>query len=298
LALCGRWSIVSLHLKSCRDLTKPDKMPRLRHRRIAFTLIELLVVIAIIGILAAMLLPALSRAKQQAYSASCLNNLKQLELCFHLYVADNSDYLPPNNFVYDISTQAAIPGNEGPSWCTNIAPYQADPAGIKNGLLFEYNSSIGIYRCPADQSTIETKDGVKLPQPRIRSYNMSQSINGLSYVGQISEYTPHFNKLTEILNPTPASLFVFIDVHENEILDTTFGIPVAAYPGSHDDWWDVPGNRHNQGCNFSFADGHVEHWKWKVPKQITVPRGYQQFLANNELDDFNRMQSGFRQDSN
>ncbi|MEI9864509.1 MAG: hypothetical protein WDN00_08140 [Limisphaerales bacterium] len=101
----------------------------------------------------------------------------------------------PNNFVYDISTQAAIPGNEGPSWCTNVAPYEADPAGIKGGLLFQYNSSIGIYRCPADRSTIETEAGTKLDEPRIRSYNLSQSINGLSYAGQISTTIPHFKNL-------------------------------------------------------------------------------------------------------
>src|SRR5476651_2588628 len=121
----------------CRDLTKPDKSPRFCGRREAFTLTELLVVIAIIAILAAMLLPALSKAKQRVQSIACLNNLKQLELCSHLYIADNGDFLPPNNFVYDISTQTAFPGNEGPSWCTNVAPYEADPAGIKGGLLFQ-----------------------------------------------------------------------------------------------------------------------------------------------------------------
>src|SRR5271169_2728139 len=107
-----------------RDLTKPDAVPRFRRR--AFTLVELLVVIAIIAILAAMLLSALGKAKQRAQTIACLNNLKQLELCFHLYVADNEDLLPPNNFVYDISSQMAIPGNEGPSWCTNVAPYETD----------------------------------------------------------------------------------------------------------------------------------------------------------------------------
>jgi len=279
----------------CRDLTKPCEMYSWHRRCRAFTLIELLFVIAIIAILAAMLLPALSKAKQKAASIACLSNLKQLGLCFHLYVADNADFLPPNSFVYDMNTQAAIPGNEGPSWCTNVAPYEADPAGIKGGLLFQYNNSVGIYRCPADKSTIETKTGIKLPQPRIRSYNLSQSINGLSYAGQISTYIPHFSKFTEIRNPAPANAFVFIDVHENEIIDTQFGIPVAATPWSSGYWWDVPGNRHNQGCNFSFADGHVEHWKWKVPKQITVSRGSQQPVAGNEWDDYNRMQGGFRQ---
>src|SRR5581483_5602016 len=100
------------------------------------------------------------------------------------YAMDNADLMPPNNFVYDITSQSPIPGNEGPSWCTNIAPYDADPAGIKGGLLFQYNSAVGIYKCPGDSSAIELRDGTKLSQPRLRSYNMSQSINGISYAGQ------------------------------------------------------------------------------------------------------------------
>lgn len=92
---------------------------RLDSRLSAFTLIELLVVIAIIGILAAMLLPALTRSKMAAQTSNCLNNLQQLQFCMHLYVLDNGDGLPPNNFVYDITTDQPIPGNNGPSWCTN-----------------------------------------------------------------------------------------------------------------------------------------------------------------------------------
>jgi prepilin-type N-terminal cleavage/methylation domain-containing protein/prepilin-type processing-associated H-X9-DG protein len=282
----------------CRNLKYICAPPRFGRRRGAFTLIELLVVIAIIAILAALLLPVLGRAKSKAKDISCLNNLRQLELCFHLYVSDNEDLMPPNNFVYDINSQQAIPGNEGPSWCTNLAPYDADPSGIKGGLLFQYNSSIGIYRCPADQSTLETPSGVKIARPRLRSYNLSQSVNGLSYVGQISSYTPHYSKLTEIRTPAPTGLIVFLDVNEDEILDDEFGIPVATDPWSQGSWWDVPGNRHNQGCDLSFADGHVEHWKWKAPMLVTVPRGSEQAVANNQWDDYNRMEAGFRQDFN
>jgi len=278
-------------------ITRPQ-MAGYRPRQIfagAFTLVELLVVIAIIAILAALLLPAFSQAKQKALSINCLSNLKQLQLCFHLYGSDNADFMPPNSFVYDLSSQQPFPGNAGPSWCTNVAPYQADPAGIQGGLLFQYNTAVAIYRCPADQSTIETPGGVKLATPRIRSYNLSQSVNGLSYAGQISQDIPHYDKFTAIRTPSPTGLIVFLDVNEDEIMDTQFGIPVATDWWSQGYWWDVPGNRHNNGCNLSFADGHVDHWKWKVPKLVTVPRGWEQAVAPNEWDDYNRLESGFRQ---
>ncbi|MDB6124449.1 MAG: hypothetical protein JWQ71_3442 [Pedosphaera sp.] len=270
------------------------QLPPASGRTGAFTLIELLVVIAIIAILAALLLPTLAKGKSQALSISCINNVKQLEICWHLYAVDHADILPPNNFVYDILS--GKPMTEGVSWCTNLAPFDPSPEGIENAMIYPYNQSTAIYRCPADKSTLETLDGVKLGNPRLRSYNMSQSVNGYpEYDLSFSTNCPSFKKFTEIRNPAPDKLLVFLDVHEDEILDTLFGIPTQLRWGSPNVWWDVPANRHNQGCNLSFADGHVEHWKWKVPKKITVLRNSVQPIAPGEKTDYDRVQSGFRQ---
>jgi prepilin-type processing-associated H-X9-DG protein/prepilin-type N-terminal cleavage/methylation domain-containing protein len=266
--------------------------PNTKRHGAAFSLIELLVVIAIIAILAGLLLPTLIRAKSQGISTSCLSNLKQLQLCFHLYALDNSDILPPNNFVYDINSGQPI--MTGVSWCTNVAPLDTNVAGIENGMLYQYNRSLGIYRCPGDKSTVRTPGGIKLSEQRLRSYNMSQSVNGYpEYDPFMSLQIPSYKKYTEIQNPPTSKLMVFIDVHEDEIVDALFGIPtVSWYPKQ---WWDLPANRHNQGCNLSFADGHAEHWKWKVPKIVTVAGNAPQSLAPGETPDFDRVLSVIRQ---
>ncbi len=256
-----------------------------------FTLIELLVVIAIIAILAAMLLPALSRAKLRANSIACLNNVKQLENCWHLYAVDNNDVLPPNNSIALLGSGSPMAADA--SWCTNYAPYDVLPDGIQYGLLFPYNTSLGIYHCPADQSTLEKLDGTKLPLPRWRSYNMSLCINGRPDLNPESMYNPSFRKFTEIRNPAPANLFVFIDVHEDEILDSTFGMPCLQWWGDARVWWDIPANRHNQGANLSFGDGHAEHWRWRVPKTVTT--AVPQPVPDPELPDYRRLQNGYRQ---
>src|SRR5205823_6391868 len=115
------------------------------------TLIELLVVIAILAILAALLLPGLHRAKAQALSVACLNNLKQLQLCSHLYALDNQDSLPPNDFMYNVDTLLPLPGfNAVMSWCPGDARSVSTATNIEAGLLYSYNTSPAIYHCPAD----------------------------------------------------------------------------------------------------------------------------------------------------
>ena len=259
-------------------------------RRRAFTLIELLVVIAIIAILAALLLPALSKAKVQAQSIACRNNLRQLQLCCLLYTHDNNDRFPPNNSVYDILTGAPIPGLDlSLTWCPGNARADTNTASIERGYLFPYNRSAAIYHCPSDRSTVVTLTGQALPMLRTRSYNMSQSVNGLSEVGVTN--IPAYENLSQVVNPASSDLFVFIDVHEGGILDSLFGIPIPGDPWDGY-WFDLPANRHNQGCSLSFADGHVEHWKWIVPK-IFEELG-QPVVSNGEMKDYNRVREHVR----
>jgi prepilin-type N-terminal cleavage/methylation domain-containing protein/prepilin-type processing-associated H-X9-DG protein len=257
-----------------------------------FTLIELLVVIAIIAILAAMLLPSLSRAKQRGLSIACLNNLKQLQLCAQLYGVDNRDFLPPNNSVADIITGASLAA--GGSWCTNNARHDLDPIGITTGLLYPYNTALPIYRCPSDRAFVEGRDGQTSSQPRWRSYNLSQSINGYpEFDPVLATYVPSFRKYTLIRNPSPALLLTFLDTHEDAIFDSLFGIPTPQYWPGINKWWDIPANRHGQGGNMIFADGHAEYWKWRVPKSSKV-RFQPQDVPPEELADFLRVQRSFR----
>jgi prepilin-type N-terminal cleavage/methylation domain-containing protein/prepilin-type processing-associated H-X9-DG protein len=255
----------------------------------AFTLIELLVVIAIIAILAAMLLPALSGAKTRTLTTACLNNLKQLTLCFTMYAGDFNDHMPPNDSVYDISTGQPIPGLDlSQTWCPGNARADVNTTNIESGRLFPYNRSTRIYKCPADKGKVYPLTGGELNIPRTRSYNLSQSINGIGGPNTGLSWIPSYQKTADVKDPT--GKFVFIDVHEEGILDALFGIPPrgSVWEGM---WFDLPANRHTQGAVLSFVDGHVERWKWKAPKTFTTLGDR---VRPDELPDYRRVQGAVR----
>jgi len=224
----------------------------------AFTLIELLVVIAILAILASLLFPAVSASKAKGEAVTCASNIRQLSLAWHLYAAENGDFLVNNHGVIETLARRQ-------TWANNVEDW-VDGEDNTN-LIYLTDSKLGpyasratkIYKCPSDREPAANGQ-------RIRSMSMNALVGNPGEVA--NRFNPlyvQFYKLAEVVNPS--GIFVFLDEHCDTINDGFFVNRLEDYA-----WGNLPASYHNRAVNLSFADGHQETHRWVVGDTVQPSR--------------------------
>ena len=258
---------------ACGRFMLPAQSSAAPGRAGGFTLVELLAVVAVVMVLAAMLLPALARAKGTTQSRVCLSNLRQLTLACLVYAGDHGDALPYNMGEDEIRRRVAR--GEYWNWSSSIMSWEADPQNIDTGLVTQgglgpyAGRAARIYRCPSDTvvSDLQARAGWS---ERARSISMNAMAGDAGEYSRLGWNTnnPNYRQffLLESI-PRPAGIFLFIEEHPDSINDGYF----LNRPESGE-WTDLPASYHQGAANLSYADGHVAPWTWRCASTLRPNR--------------------------